>query len=426
MRSSLCSSLPQGGESLLVEAEFSAGLAAASTGTSITTSTALATSSSLSTAATSASFTSPSPRLLLAFLSIWSWLPGLPWWAAFTLLTFAALPVGWTSFTITTTAASTSTSLSTATTATSTIASTSSSLVSKGEVDVKFLLASRSLEVDNSFLFLLVILLLVLLLVDRRLFPLGVNIRSLASFPQVKFGTLLLGLLGLPFVQGHLLLLLFPCQLGLQFLSGEFSWCLGLLLGGNFFFALRVDGCVCFLSLLRHIVLKGSPVTLAATSSLVFSLDASSVVPRLPVIVSLAPPAATLSTSTAATTSTTFSSTFAPTVVVTSVLSVALVVPLLPGLSPGAGLARVHHPLALELAVSLVLLVSFVPSVASLLLHDRSFCHRLRRVFDLLGLRDLLLGLTLFEDVQRIRVLVEEESITICHAYTVDVLHLTI
>ena len=38
-------------------------------------------------------------------------------------------------------------------------------------------------------------------------------------------------------------------------------------------------------------------------------------------------------------------------------LSVALVVPLLPGLSPGAGLARVHHPLALELAVSLVLLV---------------------------------------------------------------------
>merc|ERR1719189_1948293 len=185
-RSSLCSSLPQGGESLLVEAEFSAGLAAASTGTSITTSTALATSSSLSTAATSASFPSPSPRLLLAFLSIWSWLPGLPRWAAFTLLTFAALPVGWTSFTITTTAASTSASLSTATTAT-----TSSTLVSKGEVDVKFLLASRSLEVDDSFLFLLVIL----LLVDRRLFPLGVNIRSLASFPQVEFGTLLLGLL---------------------------------------------------------------------------------------------------------------------------------------------------------------------------------------------------------------------------------------
>merc|ERR1719238_2139604 len=259
MRSSLCSSLPQGGESLLVEAEFSAGLAAASTGTSSSLSTALATSSSLSTAATSASFPSPSPRLLLAFLSIWSWLPGLPWWAAFTFLTFAALPVGWTSFTITTTAAS-----------------TSSSLVSKGEVDVKFLLASRSLEVDDSFLFLLVILLLVLLLVDRRLFPLGVNIRSLASFPQVEFGTLLLGLLGLPFVQGHLLLLLFPCQLGLQFLSGEFSWSLGLLLGGNFFFALRVDGCVCFFALLRHIVLKGSPVTLAASSSSLASLASSS------------------------------------------------------------------------------------------------------------------------------------------------------
>ena len=38
-------------------------------------------------------------------------------------------------------------------------------------------------------------------------------------------------------------------------------------------------------------------------------------------------------------------------------LSVALVVPLLPHLPPRAGLARVHHPLALKLAVSLVLLV---------------------------------------------------------------------
>ena len=38
-------------------------------------------------------------------------------------------------------------------------------------------------------------------------------------------------------------------------------------------------------------------------------------------------------------------------------LSVALVVPLLPLLAPRSSLARVHHPLALELAVSLVLFV---------------------------------------------------------------------
>merc|ERR1719270_1344735 len=114
------------------------------------------------------------------------------------------------------------------------------------------------------------------------------------------------------------------------------------------------------------------------------------------------------------------------TIVVTSVLGVTLVVPLLSGLATRTGLARVHYSLPLELAVSLVLLVSFIPGVGSLLLHSRSLGHRLGRILDLLGLRDLLLGLTLFEDVQRIRVLVEEESITICHAYTVDVLHLTI
>merc|ERR1719166_748374 len=115
----------------------------------------------------------------------------------------------------------------------------------------------------------------------------------------------------------------------------------------------------------------------------------------------------------------TSSATITATIVVTSVLGVALVVPLLSGLATRAGLARVHHPLPLELAVSLVLLVSFI-------LHSWSLGHRLGRILDLLGLRDLLLGLTLLEDVQRIRVLVEEESITIFHAYTVDVLHLTI
>merc|ERR550532_712547 len=138
------------------------------------------------------------------------------------------------------------------------------------------------------------------------------------------------------------------------------------------------------------------------------------------------PPTATSAHLASAATTSTASSTFTAAIVVTPVLSVALVVPLLPHLPPGAGLARVHHPLALKLPVSLVLLVSFVPGVASILLHGRSLCHRLRRIFDLLCLCDLLLGLTLLEDVQRIRVLIEEESITICHAYTVDVLHFTI
>merc|ERR1719180_271193 len=129
-------------------------------------------------------------------------------------------------------------------------------------------------------------------------------------------------------------------------------------------------------------------------------------------------------TSTAATS--TSASTFATTIVITSVLSVTLVVPLFPHLAPRSSLACVNHPLAFKLAVSLVLLVSFVPGVGSILLHGSCLCHWLRSIFDLLGFCDLLLCLTLLEDVQRIRVLVEEESITICHAYTVDVLHLTI
>merc|ERR1719370_1711651 len=127
------------------------------------------------------------------------------------------------------------------------------------------------------------------------------------SFPQVELGTLFLGF---PFVQGHLLLLLFPSKLCLQLFGSEFSGSLGLLLnGGDFFLAFRVDSCVRLLTLLRHIILKGSPVTLATASSLVFSLDSSSVVSRLPVIVPLAAPAATLSTSTATTATTSFSST---------------------------------------------------------------------------------------------------------------------
>merc|ERR1719204_1262421 len=430
MRSSLVSSLPQGGESLLVEAEFSTWLAAASTGSaSFATSTTLAAATTFSTATTSASFASTSPWLLLAFLSLGPWFPWLPRWSALNILALTTLPVRGTSFSISTPAAAASTSFAAAATTTSTIPTTTAALVGEGEVDVELLLASRSLEVDDGLLLFFVILFLILLLVSSCLFPLGVNIRSLASFPHVELGTLLLGLHGFPLVQSHLLLLLFPGSLCLQLFSGEFSWSFGFLFGGSFVLALGVHGGVRLLALLGHIVLEGSPVALATASSLVLSLDSSSVVARLPVEVPLATTASFSTTATSthlAPAAATSSATVAATIVVTSVLSVALVVPLLSGLATRAGLARVHYPLPLELAVSLVLLVSFIPGVGSLLLHSRPLGHRLGRGLDLLSLRDLLLGLTLLEDVQRIRVLVEEESITICHAYTIDVLHLTI
>merc|ERR1719370_1315882 len=324
-----------------------------------------------STATTSASFASTSPWLLLAFLSLGPWFPWLPRWSALTILALAALPVWGTSFSIATPAA-TSTSFATAATTTSTIpTTTTAALVGEGEVDVELLLASRSLEVDDGLLLFFVILFLILLLVGGCLFPLRVNIRSLASFTHVELGTLLLGLHGFPLVQSHLLLLLFPGSLCLQLFGGELSWSLGFFFGGSFVLALGVHGGVRLLALLGHIVLEGSPVALATASSLVLSLDSSSVVARLPVEVPLTT-TASFSTSTATTTTTSFASaatsthlapaaatssaTVAATIVVTSILSVALVVPLLSGLATRAGLTRVHYPLPLKLAVSLVLL----------------------------------------------------------------------
>merc|ERR1719293_606998 len=161
-------------------------------------STTLAATTTFSTATTSASFASTSPWLLLAFLSLGPW---FPWWSALTILALTTLPVWGTSFSITTTAATASTSFAAAATTTSTIpTTTTSTLVGEGEVDVELLLASRSLEVDDGLLLFFVILFLILLLVGSCLFPLGVNIRSLASFPHVELGTLLLGLHGFPLV----------------------------------------------------------------------------------------------------------------------------------------------------------------------------------------------------------------------------------
>merc|ERR1719370_1661375 len=251
-----------------------------------------------STATTSASFASTSPWLLLAFLSLGPWFPWLPRWSALTILALAALPVWGTSFSIATPAATASTSFAAAATTTSTIPTTTATLVGEGEVDVELLLASRSLEVDDGLLLFFVILFLILLLVGGCLFPLRVNIRSLASFPHVELGTLLLSLHGFPLVQSHLLLLLFPGSLCLQLFSGEFSWSLGFLFGGSFVLALGVHGGVRLLALLGHIVLEGSPVALATASSLVLSLDSSSVVARLPVEVPLATTTSFASTAT--------------------------------------------------------------------------------------------------------------------------------
>merc|ERR1719193_1518367 len=138
-----------------------------------------------------------------------------------------------------------STSFAASSTATSAISTTTSTLVGKSEVDVKLLLASRALEVDNSLLLLFLVLLLILLLVDRGLLPLGVNIGAFASFPQVELGTLLLGLQLLPFIEGHLLLLLFPSSLSLELFRSKLSWRLWFsFFGGDFFLSLGVDSCV--------------------------------------------------------------------------------------------------------------------------------------------------------------------------------------
>merc|ERR1719204_2416565 len=137
MRSSLVSSLPQGGENLLVEAEFSTWLSAASTGSaSFATSTTLAATTTFSTATTSASFASTSPWLLLPFLSLGPWFSWLPRWSALTILALTTLPVWRTSFSIPTPAATASTSFAAAATTTSTIpTTTTSTLVGEGEVD---------------------------------------------------------------------------------------------------------------------------------------------------------------------------------------------------------------------------------------------------------------------------------------------------
>ena len=78
-------------------------------------------------------------------------------------------------------------------------------------------------ETYRLLLFLLA-LLLVLLLVDGGLLPLGINVRPLAGLPHVELGSVLLGLLSLPLVQGESLGLL---RDSLLLLNGAFFLGLG-------------------------------------------------------------------------------------------------------------------------------------------------------------------------------------------------------
>merc|ERR1719445_277885 len=147
--------------------------------------------------------------------------------------------------------------MATTSTSTSSSSSTAAALVSKGEVDVgDFLLPVGSLKVDDRFLFLLLALFFILLLVDRGLLPLGINVGALSGLPDVELGSIFLGLLSLPLVQGVGLGLL---GLLLLLLHGTVLLGLGVL-------TVRVlldRGVVGLLPVgLLHVILEVAPVTL--------------------------------------------------------------------------------------------------------------------------------------------------------------------
>merc|ERR1719445_2553704 len=155
--------------------------------------------------------------------------------------------------------------MATTSTSTSSSSSTAAALVSKGEVDVgDFLLPVGSLKVDDRFLFLLLALFFILLLVDRGLLPLGINVGALSGLPDVELGSIFLGLLSLPLVQGEGLGLL-----RLLLLHGAVLLGLGVL-------TVRVlldRGVVGLLPVGLHVILEVTPVALASSTPLVLGLD---------------------------------------------------------------------------------------------------------------------------------------------------------
>merc|ERR1719394_404921 len=95
------------------------------------------------------------------------------------------------------------TSSTTSTTSTA-ASSTSPGFISKGKVDVGDLLLSvGSLEVYNLFFLFLLAFFFIFLLVDGGLLPLGVNLGSLSGLSHVELWSLLLSLLGFPFIKGQ-------------------------------------------------------------------------------------------------------------------------------------------------------------------------------------------------------------------------------
>merc|ERR1719445_1183846 len=168
--------------------------------------------------------------------------------------------------------------MATTSTSTSSSSSTAAALVSKGEVDVgDFLLPVGSLKVDDRFLFLLLALFFILLLVDRGLLPLGINVGALSGLPDVELGSIFLGLLSLPLVQGE--------GLGLLRLLLHGAVLLGL---GVLTVRVLLDrGVVGLLPVGLHVILEVAPVALASSTPLVLGLDPGPVVSGLPVKLSL-------------------------------------------------------------------------------------------------------------------------------------------
>merc|ERR1719323_2303150 len=194
-------------------------------------------------------------------------------------------------------------------------------IVSEGEVDVDLLGSVGALSVDNLFLLVLITLLLFVLLVGGGFLPLGISFLTFSSLPGVELGTLLLRLLSFPLIQSQSLGFLRD-----WFLVRSSSIFLGLtsLLGSSFL----SRGVGRLLTLSLDIILKVSPVSFAASSSLLLGLDTSPGVSRLPVELSLATSTSRTSstTSSTATASSTTSTTLS--IIITShvTLAVSLVV----------------------------------------------------------------------------------------------------
>merc|ERR1719400_515001 len=152
-------------------------------------------------------------------------------------------------------------------------------LVGKSEVDVENSLLSVGALVPDARTILLFVVFL-FLLVGSGFLPLRINRRSLASLPQVKLGSLLLGLLCLILLQGHSLGLLrrlvhFLLLLAIFGLFGSF-------LCGTFYGSLLNAGVGVLVLATRDIIFKCPPVSLSGSSSLLFGLNPGFIVARFP------------------------------------------------------------------------------------------------------------------------------------------------